>query len=284
MEIISAKYGSSLVLKHLRAKTSCLKLSWHFHPEIELVYIPRGKGRLYISNVVKPYENGVIILLHSNIPHRCFDFGFENEIYEEYLVQVLPEKLDNISALFPEFDKIEQMLKASKQGIILRLEEEHQFFHKYFEEFFSVQLVRQLLVFFEILHLMSNENYTSLEATLNTHTPSLSIERIDKVFNFIANHFMNDIRSQDVAELLHFTDTSFCRFFQKHTQKTFKEALNEYRLAHACKLLVHTNKSIEIIAYESGYGSQSFFNRMFKRFSGITPLAYRYEWQAKMLK
>jgi AraC-like DNA-binding protein len=281
LEIISAKYGSSLVLKHLRAKTPCLKLSWHFHPEIELVYIPRGKGRLYISNVVKPYENGVIILLHSNIPHRCFDFGFENEIYEEYLVQVLPEKLDNISALFPEFDKIEQMLKASKQGIILRLEEEHQFFHKYFEELFSVQPVRQLLVFFEILHLMSNENYTSVEATLNTHIPSLSIERIDKVFNFIANHFMNDIRSQDVAELLHFTDTSFCRFFQKHTQKTFKEALNEYRLAHACKLLAHTNKSIEIIAYESGYGSQSFFNRMFKRFSGITPLAYRYEWQAK---
>jgi AraC-like DNA-binding protein len=69
--------------------------------------------------------------------------------------------------------------------------------------------------------------------------------------------------------------------FSKAHAKTFKEALNEYRLAHACKLLAHTNKSIEIIAYESGYGSQSFFNRMFKRFSGITPLAYRYEWQAK---
>ena len=225
LEIISAKYGSSLVLKHLRAKTPCLKLSWHFHPEIELVYIPRGKGRLYISNVVKPYENGVIILLHSNISHRCFDFGFENEIYEEYLVQVLPEKLDNLSALFPEFDKIEQMLKASKQGIILRLEEEHQFFHKYFEELFSVQPVRQLLVFFEILHLMSNENYTSVEATLNTHIPSLSIERIDKVFNFIANHFMNDIRSQDVAELLHFTDTSFLSIFSKAHPKDLQRSI-----------------------------------------------------------
>lgn len=281
LEVISAKYGSSLVLKHLRAKSPCLKLSWHFHPEIELVYIPRGKGRLYISNVVKPYENGVIILLHSNIPHRCFDFGFENEIYEEYLVQVLPQKLDNISTLFPEFDKVEQMLKASKQGIILHLQKDHAFFHAYFEKLFSAQPLKQVLIFFEILHLMSNQNYTNVEATLNTYIPARNIERLDKVFSFIATHFMNDIRSQDVAELLHFTDTSFCRFFQKHTRKTFKEALNEYRLAHACKLLAHTDKSIETIAYESGYGSQSFFNRMFKRFSGITPLAYRYEWQLK---
>lgn len=281
LEVISPKYGSSLLLKHLCAKSPCLKLSWHFHPEIELVYIPRGKGRLYIANVVKPYENGVIILLHSNIPHRCFDFGFEDEIYEEYLVQVSPEKLDNISTLFPEFDKIAQMLTASKQGIILRLQEKHSFFHPYFEKLFSVQPVEQLLVFFDILHLMSNENYTNVEATLNTQVPPLSIERIDKVFNFISNHFMDDISSQDAAQLLHFTNSSFCRFFQKHTQKTFKEALNEYRLAHACKLLAHTSKSIETIAYESGYGSQPFFNRMFKRFNGVTPLAYRYEWQFK---
>lgn len=281
LEVISTKYGSSLLLKHLRAKSPCLKLSWHFHPEIELVYIPRGKGKLYIANMVKPYDKGVIILLHSNIPHRCFDFGFENEIYEEYLVQVLPEKLDLLSTIFPEFERINQMLKASKQGIILRLQDEHIFFHKHFERLFSVPPIEQLFVFLEILHLMSSENYTSVEATMNSQMPSLSIERMDKVFDFIANHFMDDIRSQDVAQLLHFTNSSFCRFFQKHTQKTFKEALNEYRLAHACKLLAHTDKSIETIAYESGYGSQSFFNRMFKRFNGITPLTYRYEWQLK---
>lgn len=281
LEVISTRLGSSLVLKHYRAEESCLKLSWHFHPEIELVYIPRGKGRLYISNVVKPYENGVIILLHSNIPHRCFDFGFENKVYEEYLVQVLPDKLDTVSAIFPEFERVNQMLMASRQGIILRLREEHFYFHQHFEKLFSVQPIEQLFVFLEILHLMSNENYTSIEATVNTQMPSLSIERIDKVFSFIADHFMNDVRSRDVAQLLNFTDSSFCRFFQKHTQKTFKEALNEYRLAHACKLLAHTDKSIETIAYESGYGSQSFFNRMFKRFNGVTPLAYRYEWQIK---
>jgi AraC-like DNA-binding protein len=281
LEIISTNYGSSLLLKHLRAKSPCLKLSWHFHPEIELVYIPKGKGKLYISNVVKPYDNGVIILLHSNIPHRCFDFGFENEIYEEYLVQVLPEKLDQIAILFPEFDKIEQMLNASKQGIILRLQEEHHFFQSLFERLFIAQSVEQLLIFFEILHLLSKENYKGVEATLNTHIPSTSIERIDKVFNFIATHFMDDIRSQDVAQLLSFTNSSFCRFFQQHTQKTFKEALNEYRLAHACKLLAHTDKSIETVAYESGYGSQSFFNRMFKRFNGTTPLTYRSKWQSK---
>jgi hypothetical protein len=44
-----------------------------------------GKGLLYIGNKEYAYEDGVVILLNSNIPHKSFDLGFESEHYEEYV-------------------------------------------------------------------------------------------------------------------------------------------------------------------------------------------------------
>jgi quinolinate synthetase A subunit len=66
---------------------------------------------------------------------------------------------------------------------------------------------------------------------------------------------------------------------QKHTQKTFKQVLNEYRITQACKALSFSDKSIELIAYQSGYGNQSFFNRVFKEIMHTTPMNYRRERQ-----
>ncbi|MGR3809745.1 helix-turn-helix domain-containing protein [Jiulongibacter sp. NS-SX5] len=282
LEMIQPKFGSSLILKHLRAKCPDLKLSWHFHPEIELVYIPRGKGKLFISDAVVPYEQGILVLMHSNLPHRCFDFGFENEVYEEFLVQILPEKIDGVVQLFPEFEKIKSMLEASKNGVVLNLDQKHSYFMDHFVKLFSLPTTEQLLAFFEILHLLSNESYCGLDASLIRNSNVASIDRIDKVFAYLEENFMNDIRSEDVAKLLNFTNSSFCRFFKKQTLKTFKEALTEYRIAHAAKLLTHSDKSMETIAYESGFGSQPYFNKMFKRKNGQTPLQYRSQWKKSL--
>lgn len=278
-EIVKTKPNSSLRMHHWLPKGTSSKLSWHYHPEIELVYIPKGKGKLFVENAITPYENGVIILLHSNISHRCFDYGFESEDYEEYLIQVLPEQLEILTKRFPELEKIDLMLETAKQGITLLLEPRHDFFKAYFEKLYKVNPAERLFTFFEILNLLSKENYQGIEAPVTTVIAPQSMERIDLIFNFISENFMREITSEDAANLLHLTHSSFCRFFLRHTRKTFKEILNEYRIAHACKLLAHTDKSIEAIAYESGYGNQSFFNRMFKRINGITPLAYRKEWR-----
>jgi YesN/AraC family two-component response regulator len=155
-------------------------------------------------------------------------------------------------------------------------------FGLHFAKLSQAGATEQFIIFLEILHLLSRENFQGLEVQANIPIAPQSIERIEKIFDFISAQFHQNITSQQAAELLHLTNASFCRFFQKYTQKTFRQVLNEYRIAHACKLLAHTDKSIETIAYASGYTSHSFFTRMFRRNNGLSPLAYRREWHGTL--
>ncbi len=71
------------------------------------------------------------------------------------------------------------------------------------------------------------------------------------------------------------TRTSFCRFFQERTKKSFFTFLTNMRLNQACKLLIETNKSIADITYSCGYNNFSNFNRHFKAKFKVSPKSYR---------
>lgn len=284
LEIVPIGQDSSLRLHHNIETKACMMMSWHYHPEIELVCIPKGKGRLSIGNKDYEYQNGAVILLHSNIPHKSFDNGFESEEYEEVVLQILPEQLDKLLINFSEFQRIAQLIKAAQQGVVLPLDDTMGFYRERFFSLLKASPIQRLMTFIEILDELSRANYQILGVLSSNNLNPFDAERISRVFEYIANQFMNNISSQSAADLLNLTDSSFCRFFFKHTQKTFKKVLNEYRITHACKLLVNTNKSMEIIAYESGYKTQSFFNRMFKTEMNMTPMTYRKERQGVVVR
>ena len=55
----------------------------------------------------------------------------------------------------------------------------------------------------------------------------------------------------------------------------FKKFLNQYRFEYAKNLIVNTDKKLSDIALESGFGSIRNFNRIYYKFSGITPKEQR---------
>ena len=78
-----------------------------------------------------------------------------------------------------------------------------------------------------------------------------------------------------LAEIVNMSPSGFCKFFKKHTRKTFSHVLNEMRIGHACKLILEEELPITRVCYQSGYNSMSHFNRQFKHITGSTPLKYR---------
>lgn len=273
LQLVHMKPNVSLMVSHNRFPDLCRYAWWHHHEELEIVYIPRGKGTLFIGNNYK-YQNGVLILLNAHMAHRSFDQGFEGLHYEEYVLQINPQQVEKMALIFPEFAGILGLMEASKKGIVLPLDNDNNF-DAIFEKLLAETASERLLSFLNILQVLSNSNFETLDFLPRFNRDKHDVERINKVFEYISVHFQEEITTKEIASLLNFTESSFCRFFLKHTQKPFKQILNEYRIGHACKLLNDTNKTMELIAYESGYASQSFFNKMFKKVMGVTPHGYK---------
>ncbi len=100
-------------------------------------------------------------------------------------------------------------------------------------------------------------------------------EKLKLVLQFIQEHYQQGITVKELAELCHFSEYHFMRFFKRHMNMTSIEYLNQYRLEMASRQLAETNLSVTSIALESGFNNISYFNRVFKRKFGVTPMEYR---------
>jgi YesN/AraC family two-component response regulator len=78
-----------------------------------------------------------------------------------------------------------------------------------------------------------------------------------------------------ICDKLHSSRSKTCGDFKKETGKTINEAILQFRLDRACKLLKNPRAVIADIAAETGFTDQNYFTRSFKQVFGITPSSYR---------
>ncbi|WP_224489325.1 helix-turn-helix domain-containing protein [Robertkochia flava] len=90
-------------------------------------------------------------------------------------------------------------------------------------------------------------------------------------------YLKNDLKMQDLVESTGITYRRISEVFNKNFNKSFYEVMNEYRLNEA-KILMqegfHKNHTLSYLAEKAGFNSKTTFNRIFKKFTGITPTDY----------
>ncbi|MGB5434288.1 MAG: AraC family transcriptional regulator [Maribacter sp.] len=248
---------------------------WHYHPEIELVYVNGGAGKRQIGSNLSYYTNGTLILIGSNLPH-C---GFTDKLTgnrSETVIQMKTDFLGNDFFDIPEMKKIQTIFEIAKAGVVFFGETKQQLGAK-MEALDHQSNFERLLSILDILHGLAN---TEEFRILNAHGYSLEADtkdndRINMVFNHVKNNFKEEITLQEISDLVSMTIPSFCRYFKKITNKTFVQFVNEYRLVHASKLLAEQPMSITEVCFECGFNNFSHFNKSFKAFTGQNPSAYR---------
>jgi AraC-like DNA-binding protein len=75
--------------------------------------------------------------------------------------------------------------------------------------------------------------------------------------------------------MAHMSPAYFCRFFKATTGDTATEYILRLRVDMSADLLANSAKSVTDIAYAVGFSSHSYYDRVFKRLMGMTPLEYR---------
>ncbi len=80
---------------------------------------------------------------------------------------------------------------------------------------------------------------------------------------------------QKITKEFNYDKKYMCRVFKKYMGMTMTEYLNHTRLDYALTMIQGSNKSILDIAQNLGFSSVSYFNVIFKKRYGITPLEAR---------
>ncbi|MBO7761414.1 MAG: helix-turn-helix transcriptional regulator [Clostridia bacterium] len=96
-----------------------------------------------------------------------------------------------------------------------------------------------------------------------------------RALQIINRRFGESISLPSVAEELFVSPQYLSAVFKRNIGITFIAHLKSVRLRRAAVLLLETKDSVTEIAARCGYGNLSHFLRSFKRFFGVSPLAYR---------
>ena len=279
-EAIAPSFGHSFTYQKFNERSENKPLGWHYHPELELVYINGGSGKRQIGSHVSYFTEGDLILIGSNLPH-C---GFTDKLTgnkSETLVQMKADFLGSDFFDIPEMKNIHKLFEVAKGGIAFSGKTKSKVGEKMeileyqtdFQRLLSILNILNILATSEDIKVLNAEGF-SMETEVKDN------DRINMVFNHVKANFKEDISLDEISDLVSMTVPSFCRYFKKITNKTFTQFVNEYRLVHASKLLAEQPMSITQVCYESGFNNFSHFNKSFKAFTGQNPSEYRNQLKA----
>ena len=95
------------------------------------------------------------------------------------------------------------------------------------------------------------------------------------VMQYLKTNYAQYIKLSDVAELVHRHPTTLIRSFKSEYGVTPMKALNSIRIEKAKGLLLQTSLSCEAIAERVGFDSSSYFSKIFKKSTGLSPRAFK---------
>ena len=257
---------------------------YHRHEEIQITYILKGRGSVVIGNLIQPFFENEIYILKANDPHIFIKEGAEHERIHVIHIFVAFEKLQALFKLqeITEIRTFFSSLASSKKLSPLRSETCLPFFRALMKQDGLIKLVSVLEIF---NFLARNEPHmTSLYSGLQeAHFNDKVGVRINTVLRYSLEHYNREISIDEVARLIHMTPSAFCKYFKKHTMKTYVTFLNEIRFEKACQLLINrSTENISEVAYQCGFNTVVHFNRVFKHILHRSPSEFMHRHSANL--
>lgn len=260
---------------------------WHYHPEIEIMYILKGTGTRFVGDHIERYQEGDVCMVGPQLPHEwrnddeffqegtglkasCLCLFFLKEIFETNLIRL------------PEMANIRQLIERSRRGIMFKGNSRDKI-GVFIKDSFNNTGISRITNFILLLEMMATTDEYELLASVGftESVNSSDFERFDKVYQYMTKNFRDPIRLEEVASLVGLTPNAFCRYFKKRTKKTFVQYLNDIRIGHAKKLLIDGRMKISTLCAESGFNNLSNFIEQFKRSTKMSPSEYQKKYGVK---
>ena len=256
---------------------------FHYHKETQLTLIVKGSGSLFLENNKYPFKSGELYMIGGNQPHvfrsdpEYFKHAQAGRTHFIHIVFDYQRVLSTLLGL-PELREVADFMKGSQSGLQLQGPLAAMIAGK----MRSIKEATRVDRFIQLVHLWSfiAENGDAWKPLLPGVYPirllDTSEARLKDIYQYTLENFYGEISLKEIACVAALSVPAFCKYFKKHTRKTYFSVLNEIRINEARKRLLHNYyDSISSIAYDTGFNNLNTFNRVFKKITGKTPTAYK---------
>ncbi|NQX62071.1 helix-turn-helix transcriptional regulator [Paenibacillus qinlingensis] len=262
-------------------KVNDVFFNYHWHEEIEFIYMTQGSACFYIGSSLTELQQGESLLIPSGQLHACYPASefpayFHAIVFDSHLlsssaydviqskyIQPWMEQRLILPSIYRSTDSWEQHVRPMLVDIIKQFEGK--------PLGYELKIKANLLaIFAELLP------HGELSADLPRNAIQGSkIERIKPALQFMHEQYNQRIMIPELAGLIGMSEGHFCRFFKAIVKKTPIEYLNFYRVEKAMKCLEDPKIKIIDVASEVGFESPSYFIKTFKALKQMTPSNYR---------
>jgi AraC-like DNA-binding protein len=265
----------------LKVQRPYFVVPWHFHPEIEIMLVLKGKGTRFVGDCIESFEPYDLVMVGPNLAHvwknSSEHFADDPNIIAEARVILFKENCfgENFFSL-PEMKIVHDLIERSSRGIKFSGEGKDKVIQNMVDacEKPVVQQFTMLINILETLALTKDFSYLC-SAGYDQKIQASDLVRLNTVVDYLMKNFREPIKLEVVAEISNMTSTAFCRYFKSRTNKTVIQFINELRIGYAHKLLAETNYNVEQICFESGFHNVSNFYEQFKKITGKSPFKFR---------
>lgn len=247
---------------------------WHYHPEVELIFIEGLTGIRHVGQHVSSFMDSDLVLIGPNIPHLNFDYGLTSE-YRQIVVQLKESFPGDVLRATAELASIEQLFKKARYGIAFKggVKAAAGQMLKAME---ALNRFDRLLKLLEIFQLLALSDECEL---LNDQDTSISLYLKDKVrmgtiYGYIHSNYHEHVDVNEVAERVGLSTSAFCRYFKRQTKMTFTDFVNQYRINQA-KTMLLKDVTVTEACYDVGFQSLSYFNKLFNKLEGLGPMEFK---------
>lgn len=120
-----------------------------------------------------------------------------------------------------------------------------------------------------------NEFLLMIQQQFNDHNEHSEGNLLNQIIEYIHEHYDQDISLSELAEKFHMNYSYLSWYFKHRTSENLTTYINKIRIEKAKELLKYSDDSISQISAKIGFSEHNYFSKVFKKFSGMTPLEYR---------
>ena len=243
---------------------------WHTPEKNIFIFIESGEGSIVLRDESYPIVKGALCFIGENKYH--YTFPKEPERYVRSKLTVDTARLEGLIGLSGCGAELEKLFNKDSATVTVLSGETYD---------------RAVRIFEQLRGVSDNEKYSEAEkssAALQlmlliaenlTSAPTLSASPLQAAIEYINRHISEEITINKVSEASYISKYYLCRLFKEKIGITIMEYVLQTRITAAKELLRDGRVSVTEVATTAGFSSPSYFSRVFKEHTGLSPLSYR---------